>query len=371
MKSDSPPKHKYLEIAERIKKDILSGVYDVGERIPPIRRLSEEYGATPQTVNKATTYLASQGYLESRQGAGSRVTIPKEQPPSRYIGMLVDRSRSHWLTDREHPEDSHSRDIYFSYFMLMNSKSINADFFVYDKETQEVPADFQEKALTASGFFVQGTLPRSYFDYLSSHEIPTVLINRTVPEGLEGRFGAVMISEEKILDVLNYLVSMGHKRILFAFSREFEHNEVFYRRLERLKAACAAWGSSAELQLETFSFDIEDASTVSQLDELIEAGYSAAFGYNDVSALRLYPLLHAVKRRVPEEFSVVGFDDIIASNLASPPLTTLRVNRSSIIHVGYSIMEELISSRTPLYLEKVVNTELIIRKSVFVAPPPK
>ncbi len=365
MEAQSNSKHKYLEIADIIRRDIISGVYAVGERIPPIRKLSEKYGVNPQTVNKATAYLASLGYLQPRQGAGSTVTIPYEEAPSQYIGMLVDRTRSHWLTDQENPENSHSRDIYFSYFMLMNSNKINADFIIYDKNISSVPEDFQEKALKASGFFVQGSLPPCYFEYLGQHEIPTVLINRKVPEGVSGKFGSVLISEEKIRDMLNYLVSMGHKKLLFAFSKEFEKSEVFQRRYNELQAAINSWGDT-ELQLDVFEFDAHDGETVQQLEEYLGSGFSAAFGYNDVSALRLYPLLNAVGRSIPEDFSVVGFDDIMPSNLANPPLTTLRVNRSSLVHEGFSIMEELVSGRAPIYLEKTLKTEMIMRKSVFV-----
>jgi len=365
METQSNSKHKYLEIADIIRRDIVAGVYAVGEKIPPIRRLSETYGVNPQTVNKATAHLASLGYLQPRQGAGSTVTVPYEKAPTRYIGMLVDRSRSHWLTDQENPENSHSRDIYFSYFMLMNNNKINADFIIYDKDCDTVPEEFKEKALKASGFFVQGSLPQCYFEFLGQHEIPAVLINRNLAKGSAGKFGSVLISEEKIRDMLNYLVSMGHTKLLFAFSKEFEENEVFHRRLGELQSAIKSWGDS-RIQLEIFAFDAHEGETVVQLEAYLKDGFSAAFGYNDVSALRLYSLLNATGHKIPEDFSVVGFDDIMASNLANPPLTTLRVNRASLVHEGFSIMEELISSRAPIYLEKTVKSELIIRKSVFV-----
>src|SRR6056297_2401109 len=353
METQSNSKHKYLEIADILRRDIVAGVYAVGEKIPPIRRLSETYGVNPQTVNKATAHLASLGYLQPRQGAGSTVTVPYEKAPARYIGMLVDRSRSHWLTDQENPENSHSRDIYFSYFII------------YDKDCETVPEEFKEKALKASGFFVQGSLPQCYFEFLGQHEIPAVLINRNLAKGSTGKFGSVLISEEKIRDMLNYLVSMGHTKLLFAFSKEFEENEVFHRRLGELQSAIKSWGDS-RIQLEIFAFDAHEGETVVQLEAYLKDGFSAAFGYNDVSALRLYALLNATGHKIPEDFSVVGFDDIMASNLANPPLTTLRVNRASLVHEGFSIMEELISSRAPIYLEKTLKTELIIRKSVFV-----
>src|SRR6056297_1178217 len=147
METQSNSKHKYLEIADIIRRDIVAGVYAVGEKIPPIRRLSETYGVNPQTVNKATAHLASLGYLQPRQGAGSTVTVPYEKAPTRYIGMLVDRSRSHWLTDQENPENSHSRDIYFSYFMLMNNNKINADFIIYDKTATRYPRNLRKRLL--------------------------------------------------------------------------------------------------------------------------------------------------------------------------------------------------------------------------------
>lgn len=359
--------HKYLEVAEHIKKDILDGVYKVGERIPPIRKLSETYGVTPQTVNKATTYLSSMGYLVSRQGAGSTVTIPHMEKQERFIGMLVDQARSNWLTEGENHGSSHSRDIYLSYFMLMNNKSIGADFFVYKKDETSVSQAFQELALKASGFFVQGTLPDCYFEYLSDHNIPAVLINRSVPQGVQGYFGSVLISEAKVYDMLNYLVSLGHTKILFAFSNEFEKNEAFRRRYAHLKAACASWSGDNPVELELFDFDAEGSAVEKHLRTLVDSGFTAAFGYNDVSALRLYPIAHAINLAIPRDFSVVGFDDIIASHLAHPPLTTLKVSRSSLIHEGYTIMEQLMESRSPIYLEKTVKTEMVIRKSVAIA----
>ncbi len=359
-------RHKYLEIAEAIRHDIVAGAYEIGEKIPPIRRLSEKYGVNPQTVNKATAYLASLGYLKPRQGAGSVVTIPHDKEPTRYIGMLVDQSRSHWLTDQENPENSHSRDIYFSYFMMMNRNDINADFIIYDKRSETVPEEFKEKVLKASGFFVQGSLPRCYLQYLGEHDIPTVLINRSLPSDISGKFGSVLISEEKMEDLVNYIVSLGHTKLLFAFSQEFEQNEVFSRRLARLEKAVDGWRGELDLQLERFCFDIEDAEAARELEGYLDSGFSAAFGYNDVSALRMYELVGRVGRDIPEDLSVVGFDDILAANLASPPLTTIRVNRAALVEEGFEIIQELKPRRSPMYLEKTLKPDLVIRKSVFV-----
>jgi LacI family transcriptional regulator len=166
--------------------------------------------------------------------------------------------------------------------------------------------------------------------------------------------------------MVNYLLSMGHTRILFAFSREFEKNEVFNKRWEAVKTAVYNWQGDAAPALELFSFGGQSREEIEQLEGYLQDGFTAAFGYNDVSALRMYALVGKTGRSIPEDFSVVGFDDIVASNLAHPPLTTIRVNRPALISEGYEIMQDLIASRNTLFLEKIIQTELVIRKSVYV-----
>jgi LacI family transcriptional regulator len=213
---------------------------------------------------------------------------------------------------------------------------------------------------------VQGSLPQAYIAYLAEKRIPTVFINRSLPQGYEGKFGATLISEEKIEDTVNYLLSMGHTRLLFAFSHEFEKNEVFHKRYQAVREALEGWEGAEEPRLEQFSFDANSRAAVEELERYLQSGFTAAFGYNDVSALRMYALLAKTGRRIPEDFSVVGFDDIVASGLAHPPLTTIKVNRPALIHEGYAIMRDLIAAQGNIYLEKIIPTELVIRKSVYV-----
>lgn len=62
--------HKYIEIKERIKRDILNQKYKKGESIPSERELASLYGVTRVTVQKAMENLAQDGYIERIQGKG-------------------------------------------------------------------------------------------------------------------------------------------------------------------------------------------------------------------------------------------------------------------------------------------------------------
>ncbi|KAA1050974.1 GntR family transcriptional regulator [Pseudocitrobacter sp. 73] len=62
--------HKYMEIKEKIKKDILSLKYKKGESIPSERELATVYGVTRVTVQKAMASLVQEGFIERIHGKG-------------------------------------------------------------------------------------------------------------------------------------------------------------------------------------------------------------------------------------------------------------------------------------------------------------
>lgn len=68
----------YLQIAERIKKSVLSGVYPPGVQIPSVRQLALEAAVNPNTVQHAFTELEHQGIILSRGTQGRYVTEDTE-----------------------------------------------------------------------------------------------------------------------------------------------------------------------------------------------------------------------------------------------------------------------------------------------------
>lgn len=92
----------YRRIADTIRSDILEGRLSPGERLPSIRRLTEQWSCTPGTVQRAYQELARQGLVVSHAGKGTHVTQQvdlarrKGQPPLRQAG-LVNRAESFLL----------------------------------------------------------------------------------------------------------------------------------------------------------------------------------------------------------------------------------------------------------------------------------
>lgn len=73
MNSNQP---QYKIIAATIKERIASGQYKPGERIPPIRQLTEIFGVNKATVHRAFTLLQQEGLIENKVGSGSFVRFP-------------------------------------------------------------------------------------------------------------------------------------------------------------------------------------------------------------------------------------------------------------------------------------------------------
>ena len=64
----------YLQIMERIQKDIVSGVYPPGSRIPSVRELALEAAVNPNTMQKALSELERSGLVYSQRTSGRFIT---------------------------------------------------------------------------------------------------------------------------------------------------------------------------------------------------------------------------------------------------------------------------------------------------------
>ena len=99
-----------------------------------------------------------------------------------------------------------------------------------------------------------------------------------------------------------------------------------------------------------------------------DEGLTAIFVANDQMALGVLRALHEAGRRIPEDVSVVGFDDVPESPYFTPPLTTIRQDFDEMGRRGLKLLLETMEEPDgpPRHLE--VEPELIVRSST-AAPP--
>jgi molybdate-binding protein/DNA-binding transcriptional regulator YhcF (GntR family) len=92
----------YLDIAESIRRLVVSGELQPGDRLPSVRDMAERWRCTPNTVNRAYSQLAREGLVSSRRGGGTRVASQTAgfgvgPPPEWQWASLINRAETYLL----------------------------------------------------------------------------------------------------------------------------------------------------------------------------------------------------------------------------------------------------------------------------------
>ena len=127
-----------------------------------------------------------------------------------------------------------------------------------------------------------------------------------------------------------HLIEHGHRRIAFIagvpLHKDALDREAGYR--AALEGAGIAFDPALVLES-----DFTEAGGLAAVDRLLESGlaFSAIFAANDQTAIGAALGLYRRKLRVPDDVSLVGFDDLAPARFSVPPLTTIR---HSIYEIG-------------------------------------
>ncbi len=200
--------------------------------------------------------------------------------------------------------------------------------------------------------------------------IPIVAVSAHDP--LEGVTIIELNHQLAVMLALEHLHQLGHRRIAVIKGQAFSSDTEV--RWQCIVAAAARLGLEVNPKL------------VAQLDEndpSPEVGYHATqrllaartpftglFAFNDVSAIGAIRALREAGLRVPEDVSVIGFDDIQSAAFQNPPLTTVRQPLRQMGKLAAQTLLGRIGSSQPRGYPRrlVVEPELVVRGSTCRAP---
>ena len=125
------------------------------------------------------------------------------------------------------------------------------------------------------------------------------------------------------LDATRHLLAQGRRRIAFIGTASPQYPE-FLERWRGYAAALAEAGLAADTALQADAISTEESGHDATV-RLLQAGmaFDAIFAASDLIAIGAMRALGEAGRLVPRAVAVVGFDDLPAACLASPPLTTV------------------------------------------------
>ncbi|MEO3863557.1 LacI family DNA-binding transcriptional regulator [Acrocarpospora sp. B8E8] len=198
-------------------------------------------------------------------------------------------------------------------------------------------------------------------DQLATREVPLVVLD---PAGDPGHrvpsVGAANWSGGLV--ATRHLLELGHRRIAIITGPEYALSS--RARLDGYRAALDTAGVPIDPELICpGAFLIEDGLLQARRLMRLPDPPTAIFTCNDGQAIGVYHAAHELRLRIPDDLSVIGFDDMPAWRWAIPPLTTIR---QPLTEMGATAATMLITlaQGEPLRQNRVeLGTELIVRGS--------
>ena len=228
---------------------------------------------------------------------------------------------------------------------------------------EEYPEMFQERA-------VEGLIA---VDTPLARPMSVPIVSISGHRELKGVTNIVLNHARAALLGLEHLYRLGHRRIAFVKGQAFSSDtDVRWR---AIGAAAKRLGLAIDprlvVQLEGDLPSPEVGYDVTM--KLVASGqaFTAVFAFNDVSAIGAIRALREAGRRVPEEVSVVGFDDIQSAAFHNPSLTTVRQPLRKMGEIAAETLLRRINSpetRSQAQRQIVVEPELVVRESTARAP---
>lgn len=206
--------------------------------------------------------------------------------------------------------------------------------------------------------------------HFSKYGIPIVVVNNQAAG--EYRYSIYHDDRDGSRQVTRHLIELGHRRI--AYLGNSQSGRTTQDRLAGFRQELQA---SAIQIPERYIHEMpgsEPAQAALAVDHFLTLPErpTALVCFNDMIAIGVLKQLHQRGIRVPDEFSVTGFDNIIFSDYSNPPLTTFDQPKRFIGQKAAELILSLLDSSSDIHVPQqkiqILKGRLLVRQST--APPP-
>lgn len=227
----------------------------------------------------------------------------------------------------------------------------------------DLPPVLQEHGLI-DGVILAGTIFPNLLRRIETLHIPFVAFSNNLVGANDGhQFDEVGFDDfQATLRVTKYLIGQGHRQIVFAgdtsypwVRRRFEGYKQIMRDTKLKALLVSSLGSQ--------SFVDFGQRCVPRIVSL-QPRPTAVVASNDETAYGLWLSLRKRGVKVPDDISLVGFDDREEALLMDPPLSTVRVHKEAIGEACMKMLLERLHSPHAAFSQRVLPTELVIRGTI-------
>jgi len=179
----------------------------------------------------------------------------------------------------------------------------------------------------------------------------------------DGKITVINSDDRKGMDeCVDELVSLGHREIGLIEGRTTAYSG--FLRKDEFRKRMAAHGLPVRKEY-CLKGDFIRSKTENAVTKMIKLGKlpTAMIACNDDMAIAAAETFRRHGIRVPEDISIIGYDDSQAASLVQPPLTTVRIPFYKIAQKAVEAVKDMVEEKSTCYIEYVIDVEFIRRKS--------
>ena len=242
---------------------------------------------------------------------------------------------------------------------LLREKGYTAYIMNTDENPEtEKQAIISAKSKNTDGIIISPT-QKTYENiaFLESLDIPFVLLGRR----FKGKDNNYVICNDENSGYLagKYLLEKGHKDIIFLNAPLCISSAK--ERLSGVKKAFEEKGI-------TFGndFELAPSDNYDKMKKILSTkkNYTALICFSDLFAMQAISILNEIGKKVPEDVSVIGFDDILSRFKFPLELTSLSSKKSTMAKETVSILIDILEDNNSGTVKKILETKIIERKTI-------
>lgn len=333
---------------------------DKTKKFVTIKDIAEVAGVSVNTVSRA---LGNRGYV--RKDTKEKVLKVAQElgytrncaatalrtKHSRIIGVVVVDNSNPFYAELVKGIESEARRNGYSIILINTDRS-------YENEVKAIQTLLQRRV---DGLIICAVQSQTDdIKELVDKKIPNVIVGSKL-DGIKTNY---IHSDDELGGYIaaKYLIETGHKNILFL--NAFDYKYAARMREKGVRRAIEESSHSINLSVINSLEGFENA--YEKFKQFLSEGitFDSVICYNDIYAIAVIKASKEFGLNIPNDFSLIGFDDIEFSSVVTPSLTTVRVDKTIL---GVEAFKALVKSiKEDVTTELVIPVELIKRESVKV-----
>jgi len=362
---------KYQRVRNALLKQFQDNQYQPGQKLPTEQELTQTLGVSRTTVRQGLDLLLKQRVIEKRQGSGtyflgapeSEANITPLKDEKGFVGLVNFSHMDYIYPEIVRGVEETLAESGYSLAIAPCNQNV-------EKEIQSIHRLIDQGV---KGLIIE---PSQNLQINEGHPISAIIRALEIPVvathwGITNQLVSTVTVDDTIAgyNATKYLLGLGHRRIGIVIKSDVQSGYDRYLGYRRALAEAGIEFDDSWCGKYTLKEDIPGTLPAYELTKIILATMNprptAIFFFNDLTAMQGYRAIHDLGLSIPDDISVLGFDNYRSSALMYPPLTTYEHPKYELGRWAARILLSELAPRNPaLHMKLVFEPRLVERESV-------